>query len=159
CSPGPYQQDGDQCAIPIRHSTVTPSSFLEYPAYSQNDNYLDWEGAESNQGMYSGASASGTPLVWSTNDPSAIGYQKYNNYGPGYWMVELMMDCSKAENGWFELKGYLTPSTGWEPDIMQSSCEGNLGGSAPFQSNNHIARCGAVNVFTWGSVGCIIDQA
>ncbi|KHJ99111.1 hypothetical protein OESDEN_00904 [Oesophagostomum dentatum] len=158
CSPGPYEQDSDPCAIPIRHNTSAPPSFHEYPAYSQNDNYLDWEGAEKNQGKYNGTAASGTPLVWSTNDPSAVGYQKYNKYGPNYWMVELMIDCSKTESGWFELKGYLTPSAGWESDVAQIACDGYYGGSPPFQSNNHVARCGAVNVFIWGSGGCIVDQ-
>lgn len=43
-------------------------------------------------------------MAYSTNDPNAVEYQPLNKYGPAYWMVQMYMDCSKAEQGWFELK-------------------------------------------------------
>lgn len=73
------------------------------------------------------------------------------------------------------LKGYLSPSVGWESNIGQGVCSGKVGGTAPFSSQNHVARfpqlifyeftetacivfrCGFVNVFEWGKGSCIID--
>ncbi|CAJ0957267.1 unnamed protein product, partial [Mesorhabditis belari] len=158
CSPGPYQQSSDQCATPIVHNTTVPFFFTEYLTWSQSDNYLDFEGAEEKQGTHDGIEAFGTPLAYSTNDPSAIEYQPYNQYGAGYWIAELLVDCSKLNNGWFELKGYLSPSVGWENNINQGTCDGAVGGKAPYTSINHIARCGFVNVFEWGKNGCTIDM-
>ncbi|KHJ90847.1 alpha amylase, catalytic domain protein [Oesophagostomum dentatum] len=157
CLAGPHKQDQDPCAIPIIHNTTAPSP-SPYEAWSYKDNYLDFEGAEFWQGRHNGGRAFGTPLCWSTNDPSDISYQKYNKYGPGFWLVELMMDCSKTEDGWFEFKGYLMPKVGWEPNVNHGACAGTAGGPVPFKSNNHVAKCGAVNVFSWGSGLCIIDE-
>ncbi|KHJ92420.1 hypothetical protein OESDEN_07691 [Oesophagostomum dentatum] len=156
CASTPYQQATDKCAIPIKHETRVPASFREYPDWSVGDNYLDFGGAEVKQGLFNGRVASGTPLVWSTDDRSQPAYQPYNKYGPGYWLVELSMDCSRTEDGWFEVKGFLAPSSGWERSVSQGYCRG-IGISAPFQSTYHIAKCGAVNVFLWGSNDCFID--
>ena len=69
--------------------------------------------------------------------------------GDNYWMVDLDMDCSKTEGGWFEFKGYLmNAGNGWENDIMQEqACTGSAAeGSVPYPSINHFGRCGYVNV-------------
>lgn len=50
CSVGPYQQGTDKCAIPIVHNTTVPFVYAEYLTWSQGDDYLDFEGAELNQG-------------------------------------------------------------------------------------------------------------
>lgn len=98
--------------------------------------------------------------MYSTNDVNAPEYQPTNRYGPGYWLVELMVDCSKTEAGWFEVKGFENQGVGWEKNIAQNECAGN----APFvrrpmfHSVNHVARCGYVNVFEWNSDDCIIDS-
>lgn len=35
-------------------------------------------------------------------------------------MVDMMMDCAEAEEGWFEFKGFLTnDASGWEADVTQ----------------------------------------
>ena len=34
-------------------------------------------------------------------------------------MVDVEMDCSRTENGWFEIKGFVTNGDGWERDITQ----------------------------------------
>ncbi|CAB3396780.1 unnamed protein product [Caenorhabditis bovis] len=151
CAIGPFQQDSYPCAIPIRHNTTVPFVFAEYLSWSQQDNYLDFEGAEEKQGTHDGRAAFGTPLAYSTNDKNAVEYQPLNKYGAGYWMAQLKMDCGRSENGWFEVKGYLTPTTGWESDVKQSKCSGSIGGSPPFSSINHVAKCGAINVFNWNS--------
>ncbi|KAK6037760.1 hypothetical protein COOONC_24734 [Cooperia oncophora] len=75
-------------------------------------------------------------------------------------MVELLVDCSRTEQLWFGFKGYMSSMyrwSGWEPDISQKECSGIAGGKSPFKSNNHMAKCGAVNVFSWGSNACLID--
>lgn len=67
------------CAIPIRRGQQTSGShYAKYNAWSVNDNYLDWYGAEQNQGRYNGAVAEGTPAVWTTNVVGSPGYSKLN---------------------------------------------------------------------------------
>lgn len=94
-------------------------------------------------------------------------------------MVDFEMDCSQSENGWFEVKAYLTnggigdiyipiekcftdckclmDTAGWESDIIQSTCTGSAGGRAPYTSKNHLGRCGFVNVFDFGTASCQIN--
>ncbi|KAK6051721.1 hypothetical protein COOONC_10775, partial [Cooperia oncophora] len=157
CVNKPYEQSADKCAIPIVHDTEVTFIYGAYLSWSQGDKYLDFAGAEQNQGTHNGKEALGTPMVYSTNDTEALEYQPYNRYGDAYWMVELLVACNETENGWFELKGYFAPSSIWEPDIKQEECSGDIGGKVPFTSKNHIAKCGAVNVFEWASGKCIID--
>lgn len=43
-----------------------------------------------------------------------------SRFGDHYWMVDVDMDCSQTEDGWFEVKAFLTNSgNGWEGDINQ----------------------------------------
>ena len=77
--------------------------------------------------------------------------------GDHYWKMEINMDCDETEDGWFELKGYGTGGLGWESDISQGVCDGTEGGTSPLTSNNHMAKCGFRNFFTWGESGCTID--
>ena len=35
-----------------------------------------------------------------------------SRFGPYYWMVDMDMDCSATENGWFEFVGAFRSSTG-----------------------------------------------
>ncbi|KAF8384810.1 hypothetical protein PRIPAC_73952 [Pristionchus pacificus] len=169
CSTGPFKQSTDLCSIPIIHNSTTPWMYATYRQWSQGDEYLDFEGEEQRQGQivfpslslclsgtYDGTHATGTPLAYSTNDANSVDYQPLNKYGPDYWFVQILMDCDKTENGWFELKGYMN---GWENDIKQSSCSGTIDGSNPLKSsNNHVAKCGAVNVYTWNSNSCIVNS-
>ncbi|XP_022105424.1 uncharacterized protein LOC110987206 [Acanthaster planci] len=152
------------CAIPIKH--ITPGENFRYDAWKTGDNYLDWYGAEKSQNSYQGTASQGTPLVWTTNNPSdtatlatnGYGYTSLNQWGDHYWMVELKVDCAKTEDGWFELKAFVLNGEGWESDISQSeSCNGSAGGNKPFTSINHFARCGFINVFKFGEDECTID--
>ena len=72
-------------------------------------------------------------------------------------MVDFDMNCDETENGWFELKGFVT-GWGWERDIYQTVCTGNAGGSAPYASKNHMAKCGHLNTFLWNDNTCLINQ-
>jgi len=77
--------------------------------------------------------------------------------------MDVDMDCTATEAGWFELKAYVTNNAGdagwWESNIAQSSsCSGNIGGSKPYSSNNHFARCGYINVFEHGQGSCTIKS-
>jgi alpha-amylase len=58
-------------------------------------------------------------------------------------MLDVMMDCGKTINGWFELKAFIKNGQGWENDINQAG--------KPYPSNNHFAQCGKVNRFIFGS--------
>lgn len=83
-------------------------------------------------------------------------------YGEDYWMLEMDLDCTRTENSWFEVKGWLEFAgayTGWELDVAQQrECSGDVGGQPPFPSIDHVARCGYINVFTWNEGGCIISS-
>lgn len=138
------------------------------------DTRLDWLGSEAEQGNYQGQPAEGTPLAWTSNSQSSPGYQALNTWGEHYWMVDVDMDCSQSEQGWFEVKAFLTNGgtdgsrmksicndtfslpAGWESDISQTTCTGAAGGRAPYSSKNHLGRCGYVNVFEFGMGACQI---
>ena len=78
--------------------------------------------------------------------------------GDHYWMIDVNMDCDATENGWFEIKGFVTNGAGWEPDINQGSCTGTAAGNAPYRTGNHMAMCGKVNIFNWGSGSCTVNN-
>lgn len=82
--------------------------YEKYNSWSAGDTRLDWLGAQSGQGSYQGQPAEGTPLAWTSSSPSSPGYQSLNTWGDHYWMVDVDMDCSQSEQGWFEVKAFLT---------------------------------------------------
>lgn len=150
--------------IPIRHATKAPNHYTEYKFRQQRDHYLSWGGSETDQGTYYGEAAKGTPMLWATNNASMQEVQplaKYENLD-NYWMVTMNMDCSQTENGWFRVKGFVTPESksgyGWESNVNQGQCTGNHGLSYNGASDNHYAYCGAINVFDWNSGSCRIDK-
>ncbi|XP_033100290.1 alpha-amylase 4N-like [Anneissia japonica] len=152
------------CALPISHNVGGTNS--KYNAWKTGDNYLDWYGTESGQGSYNGQAPDGTPLIWTTNnagssekvDSDGVGYTSLNQWGDHYWMLDVNMNCDKTDNGWFELKAYLSNGDGWESDRDQSSCSGSVGGSKPYSTGNHFARCGYINVFKFNDNSCIINS-
>ena len=74
-------------------------------------------------------------------------------------MMDVTMNCAETEEGWFEVKSLISGGWGWEQDISQDAiCEGTAGGSAPYKTNNHMARCGYVNVFRVNEGACIINK-
>ena len=78
------------------------------------------------------------------------------------------MDCSATENGWFEFKGFFqnthasTPTFVdgyWESDIVQGLCTGTASvGQPSYSSNSHLAKCGYMNTYVWGSNICEINE-
>ncbi len=69
------------------------------------------------------------------------------------------MDCSATENGWFDFKGIVSqPGSPAEVDLNQDVCIGSVGGSPPFNTVNHHARCGYINTYVWDSNQCQIDD-
>jgi alpha-amylase len=140
------------CAIPIRHRNPrNPTT----SGWKQGDEHLDWYGAEpGQQASASGAAAEGTPLDWTTNawpadwgarrtvEQDGFGEEPLNTWGHHYWMLDADLDCSRTQDGWFEVKSYIAKGPGWEPDIAQPG--------APWASGNHFARCGWLNVFDRG---------
>lgn len=52
--------------------------YAMYDAWRRGDTALDWFGAEKNQGLYFSQSPQGTPMVWTSNNPSNLGYQVLN---------------------------------------------------------------------------------
>ncbi|XP_050716482.1 alpha-amylase-like [Eriocheir sinensis] len=149
----------DPCAIDmITHSLGTISHYESYNSWRVGDTRLDWMGAQAGQGNYNGLLASGTPLAWTTNNVLSPAFQELNTFGDHYWMVDMGLDCSQAEEGWFEIKAIVTSAGDvWEGDITQTACSGTGGGTAPYTSANHLGRCGYVNIFTFDSSLCVID--
>lgn len=150
----------DPCAIGITTNSLgTTDHYNKYNSWREGDVHLDWFGVEPGQGTYGGAEASGSPLAWTSSDPSSPGHQDLNEWGDHYWMLDMDMDCSQAEQGWFEVKAFVTNAgDGWEGDIAQaSSCSGTGGGSAPYSTQNHLGKCGFVNKFEFDSNSCVIN--
>ena len=68
-------------------------------------------------------------------------YYSLNVWGPHHWVVLVDMDCSQTQDGWFEFNTiYSIGGEDGEDPISQEECSGEVGGSAPFSSTNHIAR-------------------
>jgi len=136
--------DNFECAMPIRHLNMRNSTTAPWKS---GDSYLDWYGIEASQG----SGADGTPLDWTIDNwPSEWGTTPYynidgygetplNTYGAHYWLLEVEMDCSATDQGWFELKSYIKNGSGWEGDIYQSG--------TPYNTKNHFAQCGKMSVF------------
>ncbi|XP_059150386.1 alpha-amylase-like [Physella acuta] len=146
------------CNIPIKHTVVsTTAHYDKVNAWSVGDNFLDWGGSEPGQGSYLGKPADGTPAFWSTNDRANAGYSALNTYGSHYWIVDFQMDCSRTENEFFEVKALVNGA--WEGDIRGAPACTGLGSavSPPYESKNHLARCGYKNVFHFGSSACEIS--
>jgi alpha-amylase len=68
--------------------------------------------------------------------------------------VDIDMDCSKTENGWFELKAVVNGQ--WENNIRSDPCTG--AGSVPAPTKNHWAKCGKLNVFHFNDPRCEIKD-
>jgi len=133
-----------KCAIPIRYLNNKNATTTEW---KDGDNYLDWYGKEATQGTGSHGLAEGSALDWTSSnvnyghdyDTVGYGYTPLNEWGDHYWMFEVEMDCSKTVDGWFEVKSYISNGPGWESNINQPG--------TPYESNNHFAKCGKMNVF------------
>ena len=100
-----------------------------------------------------------TPLIWTTNQFSTYlngtvdkdGYG-YDSWSPGsdYWLLDVAMDCDHAGTlGYFEFKAYAFEVGGWEHDIEQ--LDPIAFPDAFKKSKNHVARCGMVNIFEFGT--------
>jgi len=150
------------CALDIRIRGVGKGQgFEKYNAYKNGDMKLDFYGHESHQGKYYGQEAEGTAMQWTTNDKANPLYNKFNTYGPNYWLLDMEMDCEQTEQGWFELQAYLRGGEGWEIEFSahDTDCTGNIGGTPPYRGNwvSHYVRCGFVNVFHFGEPQCQIN--
>jgi hypothetical protein len=148
-----------RCAIPIAHKNLANPTTLPWKT---GDALLDWYGREHTQvgtgqgGLLGqGSAADWTTNVWlaefgpqRTVATDGYGLEPLNTYGMHYWMLDVDMDCSRAFQAadgtrWFEVKAYISNGPGWEPDVAQSA--------TPYASRNHVGKCGAVNVFDWGT--------
>ena len=63
----------------------------------------------------------------------------------------MEMDCSRTESGVFEFKAIVNGSK--EGIIQNNQCAGAK--PLPYDSDNHVATCGAVNVYQWNKGSCI----
>jgi hypothetical protein len=121
------------------------------------DAYLDWDGREPSQAQAPGVLGGGSPADWTTSLAQAqdqtyrwtagYGITNENTFGMHYWMLDVDMDCEQAfadaqGHRWFEVKGFIAPTTGWEGNVTQTSNP-----MPPYSSINHIGICGMVNVF------------
>lgn len=149
---------GFGCALPIEHLNLANGTTAPWKA---GDTYLDWYGSEAGQtGLSHGIRGSGTAADWTTDQWPAswgpartvaedgYGVEPLNTFGHGYWMVDVMMDCSRGyvdTNGvsWFELKAFIAGGAGWERDVAQQD--------APYVSANHFAKCGQMSIFEFGA--------
>ena len=67
------------CALDISHNSIgTTEHYDKYNDWASGDSHLDWYGAESGQGQSGGMSPLGTPMAWTSDDPSSAGYQELN---------------------------------------------------------------------------------
>lgn len=149
------QTSNYQCAMPIRHNNLRNTTTAPWKI---NDNYLDWYGAEAGQSSDAPGSATDWttdlwPSDWGTERTVSVdgyGVTALNTWGPHYWMLDVEMDCSRAVNGWFEIKAFVRNGQGWEGDINQPN--------SPYASANHFAQCGKINTFEFNSDTALIQS-
>ena len=67
------------CAIPLIHRSHGDN--VQYNTWKVGDNYLDWYGAEEGQNAYENIQAGGTPMIWTTNNPSSTTNVDIDGYG------------------------------------------------------------------------------
>ncbi|GFR93112.1 alpha-amylase [Elysia marginata] len=148
----PY--DGDPCAIPIVHLDLgIDSAFTNFrDKFVDSDDFLSWSGSEPNQD----SGAEGTPAQQTSSDQSHWLFQALNKYGSDYWLVRVSMDCGSLDNGFFDVRGFYYGQL--EEEISQGTCTGDAAVPVPYTSVNHVARCGYINVFEWGSSDCKIES-
>lgn len=144
-----------ECAIPIVHRNLLNGTTASWKA---KDDYLDWYGLEAGQSGGEGTALDWTTDVWPSSwgtvrtvDVDGYGETPLNIWGEHYWMLDVDMDCSATANGWFELKSFVSNGPGWEADVQQPN--------APWQSGNHFAECGKMNVFARGQSAPIAISA
>ena len=75
-------------------------------------------------------------------------------YGAHYWLVDVDMDCSRTDGGWFEFKAIVNGA--WEGNLHRTTCTGSGAANIPGQTQNHWGRCGMLNVYHFGSSSCEI---
>lgn len=172
CTAAVGGEHNEACSIGIRHlNNIHPYTL----PWRTGDDFLDWgkltpekNGRESGQtgANNAGEFAEGTPAIWTTNNcnsgnvvyesdmasscnssPNLYGggFTTINQYGDHYWMLDVEMNCDDTLNGWFEFKSFISNGPGWETYLSQTE----FGGLTPpvYQSGNHFASCGRVNVF------------
>ena len=79
-----------------------PVQWDKYNAWSEGDDKLDWDGPQEDQGLFEGYESMGTALAWTTDDKTNDYYFELNDYGDHYWILDMDMDCSQTQEGWFE---------------------------------------------------------
>jgi len=150
-----------RCALPMRHRNRRNATTEPWKV---GDGYLDWYGRELFQtGTSNGAQAQGSASDWTTSLwPSAFGVTRtvardgygltpLHQLGLHQWALDVDLDCSAAyfpatrgtPTPIFEVKSFISNGPGWEPDVA------NRGWAA--WSRNHVAVCGAINIFERGS--------
>ncbi|GAB6025608.1 Alphaamylase [Chamberlinius hualienensis] len=126
--------DPGLCSIPIVTS---------YDDSNVEVNILNWE------------NASNVELHWTTNDKSDESYNNLNVYGSNYWLLNVKMDCSKTYYGWFDFR-VISEDGHEEPEVINKSCSGDYKIEIPYESTNHVAMCGKINVYKYGTGSCVI---
>jgi alpha-amylase len=150
--------DGQNCPVPIRDmvNEVPTNCGTNFKRWTVGNTELTWTGRNDGQSK----DAQGTPMYYTTNEPGKPCAECLNQrlgLGDGYWKVTMMMDCSRTNKGWFELKGYMDD---WEPNVSQQQvCSGDVSAATPYQSQNHLAKCGHLNVFKWGVGDCRVETS
>ncbi|KAK3751235.1 hypothetical protein RRG08_023992 [Elysia crispata] len=127
---------GVQAPIPTEHFLQDPPSWLD--RYLPVSYKLFSRSGDENE-FYSMVQACG-----------AVGIR----YGDHYWMVDVMMNCSRTHQGFFEVRGLTQNGLLESSRNLGIKCEG--GEPIPRKSNYHLGMCGKLNVFRWGEKRCAI---
>ncbi|KAL1239153.1 Pancreatic alpha-amylase 2a5 [Trichinella pseudospiralis] len=148
--------------IPIVHIADYDPNFTDYHQWKQHDNMLQWSlssskiASKEKKSTVESLLKMGSPLIWTTDDKHSNAYNIYNRYGAHYWMLDVMMDCSKTENDWFEFK--IVKQDGEAEKIINiKQCENTYLLLLGRKINHHLARCGYINIVEYGMQNCTID--
>lgn len=138
-----------------------PEDWESYNSWMEGDDQLDWDGPQPGQGLFNGYEAMGTALAWTTSDKTNPFYYELNpGLGDHFWILDVDVDCSQTQDGWFEFNTiYSIGGEDGESAIAQKDCEGEVGGTSTITGSvNHMAKCGFMNIFSYGKSTCQIDN-
>jgi len=96
-------------------------------------------------------------MTRTTNRPGHPGYIKDNIWGDDMWRVEMEMDCSRTNKGYFEFS-FQFKGKHYKKNIKKT-CLGNVGGLYHHKTPNFWGKCGFTNKVVHGDLShCVINK-
>ncbi len=157
--------DDNRGAIDIKLNEDIGGVWAEYDAWGEGVKTLDITPNEGQTTELYGMKALGLPLRWTSDNEENELYDEFNDRGDHVWIVDMEMDCSQTEDGWFAYKVIMVDRTIEEGHSIidelamdsATSCDGDEEEPA-ITTEYHLARCGAINTAEFQVPDCSVQE-